>query len=117
MKKYLGLILLSAACTLSAIDAGKNMPALSVSKWYFRPASAADEPLECTVLFDVNSENSQEMLRMLELLQNELQLPFTAVAVNVRSQTDSFVEANGPYSIVQTTPLPSVQASRLPWRS
>lgn len=99
MKKYLGLILLSAACTLSAIDAGKNMPALSASKWYFRPAAVADEPLECTVLFDVNSENSQEMLRMLELLQNELQLPFTAVAVNVRSQTDSFVKANGPYSI------------------
>ncbi|MGQ0421144.1 RHS repeat domain-containing protein, partial [Bacillus sp. HC-Mk] len=26
-------------------------------------------------------------------------------------------KSNGPYSIVQTTPLPSVYASRLPWRS
>lgn len=97
--KILYSLLLLAALSLSAIEVGKSLPAPQAAKWYFKPAAPARDKLQGVVLFDVRGADTQEMLRMLETLQKELQLPFTAVAVNVRTATDAFVKATGPYEI------------------
>ena len=98
MKIYLGLILGCVLPLLPAAEAGKPLAKLQVSKWYFQ-SSRPRQPLECTVLFDVSGANAPEMLRMLEALQEEFQIPIRAVAINAREQTDSFAAATGPYQI------------------
>ena len=98
MKKFLCLILIGAAALLPAAEVGKPVSRLQVAKWYFQSV-VPEKPLECTVLFDLSGANSQEMLRMLETLQEEFQIPIRAVAINARQQVDSFAAATGPYTI------------------
>ena len=98
MKKALALILGCVLPLLPAAEAGKPQPKLQTAKWYFHSPFPAGE-LECTVLFDTAGANAGEMLRMLETLQEEFQLPIRAVAVNSREQIDAFAAATGPYTI------------------
>lgn len=98
MKCFLSLALGIAVLLLPAAEAGKPQPRLQVAKWYFTTSVPANA-LECSVLFDLTAENSQEMLRMLETLQEEFRIPIRAVMVNARQQADAFADATGPYSI------------------
>ena len=98
MKLISVLIFSAAVLLLGAAETGKPQGRLQVSKWYYRSAIPADK-LECTVLFDLNAANTQEMLRMLETLQEEFRVPVRAVAVNAPAQAEPFAAATGPYSI------------------
>ena len=98
MKRILWLFLFGAALLLSAAEAGKPQAKLQTAKWYFRSSVPAG-PLECTVLFDLAGANAQDLLRMLESVQDEFQVPVQAVAINALSQTDAFAAATGPYAI------------------
>ena len=98
MKRFLCLLSGIATLMLSAAEAGKPCPPLRVAKWYFRSPVPAG-PLDCTVLFDVAGGNARDLLRMLETLQEEYQVPIHAVAVNAREQADAFCSAAGPCTI------------------
>lgn len=97
------LILLLLFCTagflLPAIETGKGMPAIRISKWYTSPASGMNDPLECIVLFDATAADAVNMLRMLESLQDEFQIPFKAVAVNGDRIAKPVITAAAPFSI------------------
>lgn len=98
MKRLLCLISGIAALMLSAAEAGKPCPPLRVAKWYYQSPVPAG-PLECIVLFDINGGNARDLLRMLEALQEEYQVPVKAVAINAREQADAFAAAAGPCTI------------------
>ena len=98
MKRLLGLIAGIAVLLLPAAEAGKPCPPLRVAKWYFR-SPLPSGVLDCVVLFDVSGGNARDLLRMLEALQEEYQVPVRAVAVNAREQTDAFCSGAGPFTI------------------
>ena len=98
MKRILWLFLCCAALLASAAETGKPQAKLQIAKWYFRSSVPAG-PLECTVLFDLAGPNAQDVLRMLESVQDEFQIPVQAVAINAVQQTDAFAAATGPYAI------------------
>jgi len=96
--RFLLLAVFLLPFSLPAIDAGKDMPEVDVVKWYFRPPPVQNK-LSAVVLFDTADDTSSQLLRMLETIQTEQQLPIVAVAMNGQNPADLFIKGNLPFVI------------------